>query len=181
MWDLNNEGENLSEWWAYGSHEEYMKQYTKFYVDTIIPVMRDSGIKVEENFMDTSPSNGILSYEPYVKRTDKRLNTQSPNFGDGHFYYMMWDCESDTTHPYFRFLSESGFQSESSFIDYYTVSQPEDWNMNSKFLKLRTTFGNGHGGMVVQSARHYEVPVVHTEDPKQQADTFAYYIWLSQI
>ena len=27
------------------------------------------GVIIEDNFMDTSPSNGVLSFKPYVKRS----------------------------------------------------------------------------------------------------------------
>lgn len=61
MWVLNNEGEDMM-YWSGGpmqNIEESYKQYTTFYIDTIIPIMRDSGIIIESNFMDTSPSNGV--------------------------------------------------------------------------------------------------------------------------
>ena len=50
---------------------------------------------------------------------------------------MQQDCEDDDTHLYYRFLSESGFQSEPSFQDYRTVSVPEDWSQTSEFIMHR--------------------------------------------
>ena len=29
--------------------------------------MKESGIKIEQNFMDTSPSSGVESFEPYIR------------------------------------------------------------------------------------------------------------------
>lgn len=76
----------------------------------------------------------------------------------------------------FRFLSESGFQSEPSFQDYREVSLPYDWSQSGRFVKLRTTFNQGHDVMVDQSRRHYKVPKDVTD-----ADHFSYYTWLTQI
>jgi len=74
--------------------EAYMAQYTAFYINTLIPIYRDSGIQVSENFMDTSPSSGVDSFDPY-KTTD--INVNDIHYGDVHFYYMDKDCEDDTT------------------------------------------------------------------------------------
>ena len=62
--------------------------------------------------MDTSPSSGVESFEPYVR---SKVSDASNEYGDNHIYYMQKDCEDDDTHQYYRFLSESGFQSEPSF------------------------------------------------------------------
>ena len=107
--------------------------------------MRESGIQISENFMDTSPSNGAISFVPYIMNPD---TTQSLLIGDFHFYYLMEDCEDDSFFPYFRFLSESGFQSEPSFSDYESVSIPEDWGQNTTFLRERTAFNQPHDVMV---------------------------------
>ena len=97
--------------------------------------------------MDTSPSNGVISFYPYVK--DYKLDDPgSPYYGDGHFYYLMQDCENQTTFPAFRFLSESGFQSEPTLQDYKSVSTPSDWSQNSEFLIKRTTFNQNHTVMI---------------------------------
>mmetsp|Transcript_16175 Transcript_16175/g.27372 ORF Transcript_16175/g.27372 Transcript_16175/m.27372 type:complete len:197 (-) Transcript_16175:720-1310(-) len=139
--------------------------------------MRELGVEVERNFMDTSPSNGVLSFEPYVKFSN--FSTQDPNFGDSHYYYLTLDCEDDSTHRQFRFLSESGFQSEASMVDYENVGTPSDWAIDSKFLKLRTTFNQPHQVMVNQTLRHYELPR-NASDPFDRS-AFEYYLWLSQI
>ena len=93
-----------------------------------------------------------------------------------HFYYLEEDCEAQATHPLNHFLSESGFQSEPSFVDYVDVSTPFDWRQSSRFLNLRTMFNQGHDVMVAQSRRHYKIP---KDDGDVQS--FAYYTWLTQI
>lgn len=119
--------------------------------------------------MDTSPSDGAESLDPYKKRFDG-LNDTELSMGDTHFYYLEKDCEDVNTHPLVRFLSESGFQSEPSIVDYKEVSLKKDRKIDSRFLKLRTDFNQGHGAMVNQSVRHYKIP-----------SDFNYYVWLSQI
>ena len=79
--------------------------------------------------MDTSPSNGVKSFYPYVK--NYAGSTQNPTMGDSHFYYLTQDCEADSTHIWPRLMSESGIQSEPSFMEYLNVSIPEDWSRTS--------------------------------------------------
>ena len=96
--------------------------------------------------------------------------------GDAHFYYLTQDCENDSTHIWPRILSESGIQSEPSFLEYLDVSLPEDWSYTSEFIKLRTTFNQNNTVMVDQMAMHYDVP----KDIKNGSrDYFSYYIWLT--
>ena len=47
------------------SQAAYMAQYNAFYVDTLIPIYREVGIQISENFMDSSPSSGVESFDPY--------------------------------------------------------------------------------------------------------------------
>jgi hypothetical protein len=93
----------------------------------VLPILEQTGIKIEENFADTSPGNGALSFKPYKKRIyDSKgknpLNTAGAEYGDAHFYYQAADCENQTTFEDWRFLSESGFQSEPTFQEYKQVS-----------------------------------------------------------
>jgi hypothetical protein len=87
--------------------------------------------------MDSSPSSGVASFDPY-KQSD--ISVKDIHYGDVHFYYMALDCEDDSTFGQYRFLSESGFQSEPSFSDYEPVSIEADWGQNTEFLLKRTAF-----------------------------------------
>jgi len=99
-----------------GNWTAYKEEYKSFYIDNLMTEYQKAGVNIAENFMDTSPSNGVLSFSPYTKRTG--FSSQSANYGDSHYYYLRKDCEDEDTHPTFRFLSESGFQSEPSYVDY---------------------------------------------------------------
>lgn len=48
-----------------GRPSSFSKDYEHFYIDNILPEVRDSLVSIEHNFIDTSPSNGVLSYDPY--------------------------------------------------------------------------------------------------------------------
>ena len=63
-------------------------------------------------FVDSSPSNEILSEDPYVKRWG---DVGAWSWGDVHYYHYDADCEDPSTYPQTRFISEHGFQSCASF------------------------------------------------------------------
>ena len=174
MWDINNEGENLMSWGMPIKLPDLFEEYKHFYIDTLTPIMKESGVDLTANFMDTSPSHGVLSYEPFQRRS---IFPPNRNFGDYHWYYLEEDCEVDATHKNFRFVTETGFQSESSFIDYADITMPQDWSEKSSFLRLHNVNNAGHDKMVEQSRRHYKVPKAKSGDAK----SFSYYTWLSQI
>jgi len=133
--------------------DEYMADYKSFFIDGLVPVLAESGIDIKHNFVDTTPSNGFISTYPnaYVKRSDN-LHPQNVNWGDAHLFYMDEDCENDWNLPFTRFMSESGFPSESSYQDYAKVSKKSDLEINSDFIRLRTTMSEPHERFVKQSA-----------------------------
>jgi len=139
-----------------------------------MPQLQEAGVNISLNFMDTSPSNGLLSKSPYTKRSG--FPTGNPNFGDVHHYYLALDCENPDSHPNTRFMSETGFQSEASYIDYKGVAHPMELGQATRYMEERTTFNQGHDIMVNQSRRHFTLP----KDILDQ-EHFSYYTWLSQI
>lgn len=92
-------------------------------MNNLSKVMADSGVDLRNNFMDTSPSTGYYT----ASTLSDWINPADVNAGDVHYYYLEDDCEAQETHPLAHFVSESGFQSEPSFIDYVDVSVPYDW------------------------------------------------------
>lgn len=85
-------------------------------------------------FVDTSPSNGLVSSNPYVKRFG-RVNDE--HYGDVHFYNHTANALDHKTYPDARFVSEFGFQSYPSFDVLSTVSRLEDWSNSSEWSKFR--------------------------------------------
>jgi len=47
---------------------EFYADYQKFYIDNLLEEVKDSMVDISKNFMDTSPSNGVESFDPYTIR-----------------------------------------------------------------------------------------------------------------
>lgn len=79
MWDLNNEGEAMMNWGNPGDWKEYYKEYVKFYINELTPIMKASGVDLTKNFMDTSPSSYVKSLDPFEK---SGINPNVNDYGD---------------------------------------------------------------------------------------------------
>lgn len=69
IWGGNNEVETAMEGWfdvAKQNPQLYVADYTKLFLDTVQTAV--AGVDAEFPFVDSSPSNGLISKEPYVKR-----------------------------------------------------------------------------------------------------------------
>ena len=106
-------------------------------------------------FVDSSPSNELISSVPYVKRWG---DVQAWSWGDVHYYNYDADCEDPTSYPRTRFISEHGFQSFPSFRAYRKVSQPDDWRRNSPLLLYRQRHQYGNEQVEKMIKMHYRVP-----------------------
>jgi hypothetical protein len=85
MWVLNNEGETMIYWRDQEKAiKPYLQQYKSFYIDKLIPIFRESEVDISQNFADTSPSAGQVSFNPYIKRY---LIPGDLSYGDAHWYY----------------------------------------------------------------------------------------------
>lgn len=82
----------MANWGTPGDWDAYREQYNQFYVDTLTPILKEKGVVLTKNFMDTSPSDGAQSLDPYKKKGDGKSAT-SLSQGDTHFYYLEKDCE----------------------------------------------------------------------------------------
>jgi beta-mannosidase len=108
----NNENEVGLEWYqeSRDNRDLYVADYVKLYGDTVFgtlqKVLGTNFYQSENLWVDSSPSNGLLSVEPYVKRWT-RASTEAA--GDMHFYDYSMDCELDGNFPKARFASEYGF------------------------------------------------------------------------
>lgn len=95
---------------SYTNRDLYVADYAKLYADTVFAslekVMGEHFYAGRTARVDSSPSNGLLSYEPYAKKWS--LASQSAA-GDMHFYDYTMDCEDSGSFPDSRFVSEFGF------------------------------------------------------------------------
>lgn len=75
IWGGNNENENMMEQFADGysmppgttfNRDIGVADYSKLFVDLIQPIF--SSLDSSRPFVDTSPSNGLYSVDPFVKR-----------------------------------------------------------------------------------------------------------------
>ena len=91
--------------------------------------------------MDSSPSNGLLSVDPYVKLWSQASTSTA---GDMHFYDYNMDCENSDEFPTSRFVSEFGFQSHPSFQTYSSVINETDYFKDSPMMQYRQRHEDGN-------------------------------------
>ncbi|KDD76102.1 hypothetical protein H632_c355p0 [Helicosporidium sp. ATCC 50920] len=152
VWGANNENENAMDWLLQrGSHREGVAvDYVKLAVDTV----RDELLRRDPHvlFLDTSPSNGVLSKEPYIKRWGP---VNSNQYGDVHFYNYQADLLDPRSFPQARFVSEFGFQSLPSFSALEKVTEPRDWALRAPMTAFRLRHARGLQEMIEQMTRHF--------------------------
>lgn len=87
------------------NRDRYVVDYQKLYVEVILDAIRSVEPDGQREFVDSSPSNGIIALEPYTKIWGI---PGSANYGDMHYYDYDADCENYTSYPKARFISEHG-------------------------------------------------------------------------
>lgn len=108
----SNENEVALNWFeeSRDNRDLYVADYVKLYGDTIFStiqkVLGDNFYSGKNIWVDSSPSNGLLSYEPYVKLWTEASTSTA---GDMHYYNYDMDCEDSSAFPSSRFVSEFGF------------------------------------------------------------------------
>jgi beta-mannosidase len=106
-------------------------------------------------WVDSSPSNGLISAAPYAKRWGA---ASTPSAGDVHFYDYACDCEDPASYPQARFISEFGFQTMPSFLTYRPISTQPDWNASSPLMEYRQRHEDGNAQIEAQMTRHFNLP-----------------------
>ncbi|TMW58717.1 hypothetical protein Poli38472_010276 [Pythium oligandrum] len=165
IWGGNNENENMME--SFGNND-FMPanvtfqrdvaavDFTKLFVEVLRPIVLS--LDLSRPFVDTSPSNGLLSVDPYVKRWG---HTNGIAYGDVHYYNYSGDCQDPTMYPHARFISEFGFQSAPSVHSLLDASTKVDWTSFQTFwkmIKFRERHENGTMQMATQIRRRFHVP-----------------------
>jgi len=96
LWGGNNENEVAMSWFSQSTSNRdlYVVDYYVLYIESIYKVVaREDPDRV---WVDSSPSNGLISRDPYVKRWGQ---PGSLNYGDLHHYDFYSDCELPTSFP----------------------------------------------------------------------------------
>lgn len=157
IWGGNNEVETAMDGWFEQSKENpqlYVADYVKLFLDTV----QQAVAKVDSDFpfVDSSPSNGLLSEDPCVKRWG---DASGSFYGDVHYYNYNADSFDEDTYPHARFVSEFGFQSLPTWKLYQKVTQAQDWDWTSKMSEFRMRHPNGTLQLLDQAQRHFHITV----------------------
>jgi beta-mannosidase len=108
LWGGNNENEAALAWFpAAAAHREL---YAVDQAHLFATKLRDAVLAVDPGaiYLDTSPSNGLVSADPYVKHYG---SVDDPTRGDVHYYNYEANLLEQGIYPPARFVSEFGFQS----------------------------------------------------------------------
>jgi len=116
IWGGNNENEVALGWFPESNtnRDLYVSDYSELYGNTVYRAVQNVD-NDQRPWVDSSPSNGLISTEPYSKLWGQASTAEA---GDVHFYNYAMDCEDYTGYPQARFISEFGFQSQPSFLGY---------------------------------------------------------------
>ncbi|KAK2075570.1 hypothetical protein QBZ16_001678 [Prototheca wickerhamii] len=152
LWGGNNEVEASFSWslTTMTAPQKYASDYTALFVDTLRPALLS--IDSQLTFVDTSPSKGLESRDPYVKRWG---DVADPSRGDVHFYDYASDALDPATYPAAKFVSEYGFMSFPSFSVYRQVSELGDWAIDAPLTDFRLRHANGVQELRAQMLRHF--------------------------
>ena len=164
IWSGNNENElamgssTATAWYVETTINpfRYVVDYSYLNTDTVYQTIHE--YDPSRPWLPSSPSNGILTTEPYVERWG---NPGSSKWGDVHFYNYLDVCTDVSIYPTPRFTSEYGFQSYPNFRAMAEVSLPEDWDPNSKFLLHRQHHPDGNGELDRQIKVRVTVQLSH--------------------
>ncbi|KAL0277661.1 UNVERIFIED_CONTAM: hypothetical protein PYX00_004879 [Menopon gallinae] len=175
VWAGNNENEAAlgSNWFdTNSSFELYKRDYIKFYVDTIEPIVKR--IDDSRSYIVSSPSNGLKSREEgHIAR-----NPYSPLYGDVHYYNYNDDPWNASKVTNTRFASEYGFQSLPSYLALERVSKAEDRILGSRFMKRRQHHRRGYEEMF--NLIRYNLPLDNDNNTENYLKTFIYFSQIYQ-
>lgn len=189
-WGGNNENEAALGWFSASqtNRDLYIADYAKLYADTVYPALHavDGAVAaagsaeaalLQRVWVDSSPSNGLVSVDPYVKKWGSNWD---PLEGDVHFYDYACDCEAPDSFPKAQFVSEFGFQVMPSFLAYEPVSEPADWQPDSPLMLYRQRHEDGNAQIQGQLVKHFNLPS-NTGGADGDRKYFDDYLYLSML
>ena len=178
----NNEDEVALGWFSesINNRDLYVSDYSKLYGDTVYKAIGAVEGHDERVWVDSSPSNGLISTSPYDKLW-QRASTELA--GDVHFYDYNSDCEDYTIFPEAKFVSEFGYQAHASYLAYQPVTLPEDRHKDSEFLQYRQRHENGNEQIEAMISKHFTLPVSCGSEIEESKPlgTFDQYLYLNGI
>lgn len=188
IWGGNNENEVALGWFqsSLQNRDLYVSDYSELYGNTLYPTLintlGESAFQNIVGWVDSSPSNGLISTNPYAKIWGSASTEVA---GDVHFYNYACDCEDYQSYPKAKFISEFGFQTMPSYLTYEPVTDESDWEPNSDLMLYRQRHQNGNSEIETQLKKHYNLP--NTCDSNSQSiskqryyDMYLYLVGLQQ-
>eukprot|EP00884_Botryococcus_braunii_P007790 jgi/Botrbrau1/17011/Bobra.49_2s0069.1 len=180
IWGGNNELEPAFFWFDESKQNPrlYAVDYAELFVNTVHKALLR--VDPDVNWIDSSPTNGIISADPYVKKWG---DSGSAHAGDIHFYNYLADVFNPDLYPRAKFVSEFGFQSFPSWTVYRKYTSEEDWNRDSKMSDHRQRHPNGNAELLMQMERHFKVPPALPQGAGSPDETelFRQWIYLTQV
>mmetsp|Transcript_3548 Transcript_3548/g.10315 ORF Transcript_3548/g.10315 Transcript_3548/m.10315 type:complete len:929 (-) Transcript_3548:2692-5478(-) len=181
----NNEVENSFPWFPATSQVNpslYAVDFARLFLDTIRPIVHVTGPDI---YVDTSPSNGLYSTDPYVKRwnvadgtREGSSATNDPRFGDVHFYNYSANGFDAMSYPRAKFISEFGWQSFPSWPGLQKCIDPKlDLGCNSAMSEYRQRHPNGQAELLQQISSHFPLG----DALESTVSGFRRYIYLTQL
>jgi beta-mannosidase len=174
----NNENEVALNWFSpsLNNRDLYVSDYSQLYGKTIYPTLQTilgkGFLSSQLSWVDSSPSNGLISTEPYAKIWGAASTEVA---GDVHFYDYACDCENYASFPQAKFISEFGFQTMPSFLTYEPVTIEQDWYLNSNLMLYRQRHENGNDQITQQVEKHFNLPSQCFYDNHESKGTQRYY------
>jgi beta-mannosidase len=175
LWSGNNENEGALYWYpeSLSNIMLYTVDYYELNQNTVGATVASED--ATRPFWTSSPSNGILSTDPFVQEWG---NVYNPTMGDVHFYDYTDYCYNVGIYPRTRFASEYGFQSLPSLYTWETAfTNPSDFYFNSSGVNHRQHHGNGTAELNAQILQHFRAP---NANPDGSVEQFRDYIFLTQ-
>ena len=157
LWGGNNELEPAFTWFeeARAEPRPWAVDYHVLFVETVRAALL-AATAGGAPFIDASPTNGVISEDPYVKRWG---DSGSPFAGDVHYYNYSADPLDPATYPAARFVSEFGFQSfPSADVAAGAVGAADRADRGGPMWAWRQRHEGGNGEMEAQVGRTFRVP-----------------------
>lgn len=153
VWGGNNENEAAFNWFddTKANPHLYSVDYAVLFTDLLRRVLNDTNPTAL--YLDSSPSKGLLSRDPYVKRWGDVTN---PDTGDVHFYDYNSNLFDTGAFPPAKFVSEFGYMSYPSFDTFASASKVEDWMADSPLMQFRMRHADGLEQLRRQLSMHFE-------------------------
>lgn len=177
----NNENEVALGWFSesIANRDLYVADYVKLYADTVYKAIGTVEGHSQRVWVDSSPSNGLISTSPYDKIWE---HASTELAGDVHFYDYSSDCENYLTFPEAKFISEFGYQSHASYLAYEPVTVTADRHRDSEFMQYRQRHQNGNEQIEAMIDRHFSLPVeCDAGSEGRPMGTFDQYLYLNGI